>query len=141
MLGARIAALTRLAWLTAESPQGTRRLFEPGDYVRLELATILRRDIRAVRVLVGGARMPKAAELPDDLQGLAQRQAVELHDETWRDDVDGLIRSLRGEPAGARQPTSPLARCRNNANRAAWARRGVVVAVGARHRPEHQAGD
>jgi hypothetical protein len=43
--------------------------------------------------------LPKAAELPDDLQALAQRQAVELHDETWREDVDGLLRSLRGEPA------------------------------------------
>jgi TIR domain len=86
-------------WLTVTSPQGARRLFEPGDYVRLELATILRRDIRAIPVLVGGARLPKAAELPDDLQALAQRQAVELHDETWREDVDGLLRSLRGEPA------------------------------------------
>lgn len=86
-------------WLTATSPQGTRRLFQPDDYVRLELARILSRDIRAIPVLVGGARLPKAAELPDDLQGLAQRQALVLHDETWRDDVDGLIRSLRGEPA------------------------------------------
>jgi hypothetical protein len=86
-------------WLTAESQQGARRLFEPGDYVRLELATMLRRGIRAVPVLVGGAQLPKADELPDDLQVLAQRQAVELHDETWREDVDGLIRSLRGEPA------------------------------------------
>lgn len=86
-------------WLTAASPEGTRRLFEPGDYVRLELARMLRRDIRVIPVLVGGAGMPKAAELPDDLQALAQRQARELHDETWREDVDGLIRSLRGEPA------------------------------------------
>ena len=86
-------------WLTVTSPQGARRLFEAGDYVRLELATILRRDIRAIPVLVGGARLPKAADLPDDLQALAQRQAVELHDETWHDDVEGLLRSLRGEPA------------------------------------------
>jgi hypothetical protein len=86
-------------WLSAATPQGTRRLFEPDDYVRVELATVLRRDIRVIPVLVGGARLPDAAELPDDLQGLAQRQALELHDETWHHDVDGLIRSLRGEPA------------------------------------------
>lgn len=42
-------------WLTAESPQGARRLFEPGDYVRLELATMLRRGVRAVPVLVSQA--------------------------------------------------------------------------------------
>ncbi len=86
-------------WLTAATPQGARRLLESDDYVRLELARALQRDIRVIPVLVGGARLPAAAELPDDLRGLAQRQAVELHDETWHHDVDGLIRSLRGQPA------------------------------------------
>lgn len=85
-------------WLTAATPQGTPRLLEAGDYVRLELARALERDIRVIPVLVGGARLPEAAELPDDLQGLVQRQALELHDETWHHDVDGLVRSLRGEP-------------------------------------------
>lgn len=86
-------------WLTAETPQRTRRLLEADDYVRLELARALRRDIRVIPVLVGGARLPEADELPDDLQELAQRQALELHNETWHHDVDGLVRSLRGEPA------------------------------------------
>jgi TIR domain len=86
-------------WLKAATPQGTRRLLEVDDYVRLELARALQRDIRVIPVLVGGARLPAAAELPDDLRGVAQRQAVELHDETWHQDVDGLIRSLRGQPA------------------------------------------
>lgn len=86
-------------WLTAVTPQGARRLLEAGDYVRLELARALGRDIRVIPVLVGGARLPEPAELPDDLQALAQRQALELHNETWHEDVDGLVRSLRGEPA------------------------------------------
>jgi hypothetical protein len=85
-------------WLTAATPQGAPRLLEAGDYVRLELATALERDIRVIPVLVGGARLPEAAELPNDLQALVQRQALELHDETWHHDVDGLVRSLRGEP-------------------------------------------
>ena len=86
-------------WLTAVTPQGARRLLEADDYVHLELARALGRDIRVIPVLVGGARLPEPAELPDDLQALAQRQALELHNETWHDDVDGLVRSLRGEPA------------------------------------------
>jgi hypothetical protein len=86
-------------WLTAATQQGTRRLLEADDYVHLELATALRRDIRVIPVLVGGAQLPEAAELPDDLQGLVQRQALELHNETWHQDIDGLVRSLRGEPA------------------------------------------
>jgi hypothetical protein len=91
-------------WLTAATPQGTRRLLEADDYVHLELARALRRDIRVIPVLVGGAQLPEAAELPDDLQGLVQRQALELHNETWHQDIDGLVRSLRGEPA---RPAGP----------------------------------
>jgi hypothetical protein len=52
-----------------------------------------------VPVLVGGAALPAASELPDDLKGLVRRQAVVLHDETWHQDVNGLVGSLRGEPA------------------------------------------
>jgi hypothetical protein len=86
-------------WLSAETPQGTRRLFQADDYVRLEVSRALRRDIRVIPVLVSGARLPSAADLPGDLQELAQRQDLELHDETWHRDVDGLVRSLRGQPA------------------------------------------
>jgi hypothetical protein len=84
-------------WLTASTPQGSPRLFAADDYVRLEITRALDRDVRVVPVLVGGAALPAAAELPDALQALAQRQAVVLHDETWHQDVDGLVRSLRGE--------------------------------------------
>ncbi|MGY1670292.1 toll/interleukin-1 receptor domain-containing protein [Geodermatophilus sp. SYSU D00710] len=86
-------------WLTASTPQGSPRLSAPDDYVRLEIARALDRDVRVVPVLVGGAALPAAAELPEALQGLTQRQAVVLRDETWHRDVDGLVRSLRGEPA------------------------------------------
>jgi hypothetical protein len=94
-----VLAVIGPGWLTAASSQGTPRLFEAGDYVRLELARALKRNVRVVPVLVGGAALPAAADLPDELQGLVQRQAVALHDETWHQDVEGLVRSLRGEPA------------------------------------------
>jgi hypothetical protein len=86
-------------WVSAETPQGTRRLLETDDYVRLEVSRALSRDIRVIPVLVGGAQLPAGAALPADLQELTRRQAVELHDETWHRDVDGLVRSLRGEAA------------------------------------------
>jgi hypothetical protein len=86
-------------WLTAVTPQGAPRLFEADDYVRLELARALNRNVRVVPVLVGGAALPAATELPEDLRGLILRQAVVLHDETWHQDVEGLVGSLRGEPA------------------------------------------
>jgi TIR domain len=104
-------------WLTAATPQGAPRLFEADDYVRLEVGGALRRSVRVVPVLVGGASLPAAAELPDELKGLDQRQAVVLHDETWHQDVDGLVRSLRGEP------TAPTSRSRR------WLVAGAVAVV------------
>ena len=100
-LGDSDAALVVIGpgWLTAATPHGTPRLLEADDYVHLEVARALERDIRVIPVLVGGARLPEAAQLPDDLQSLVQRQTVELHNETWHHDVDGLVRSLRGAPA------------------------------------------
>jgi hypothetical protein len=86
-------------WLTAPTPQGQPRLFAADDYVRLEIARALDREVRVIPVLVGGASLPTAADLPETLQRLPQRQAVVLRDETWHQDVEGLMRSLRGEPA------------------------------------------
>jgi hypothetical protein len=104
-------------WLAAATPQGAPRLFEADDYVRLELARALDRNVRVIPVLVGGAALPAATELPDELKGLVRRQAVALHDETWHQDVEGLVRSLRGEPA---VPTR---------RRARWLVPGVAVVV------------
>jgi len=84
-------------WLTAADPMGVVRLTQPSDYVRAELASALSRDLRVVPVLVGGASMPDAADLPEELAALAVRHAVTLHDETRHEDVEGLWRELRGE--------------------------------------------
>ncbi len=94
-----VLAVIGPGWLTAATRQGAPRLFEADDYVRLELARALNRNVRVVPVLVGGAALPAATDLPDELRGLVHRQAVVLHDETWHQDVDGLVGSLRGEPA------------------------------------------
>lgn len=54
-------------WHAAATPQGTPRLFEADDYVRLELSRALHRNVPVIPVLVGGASLPAATELPDDL--------------------------------------------------------------------------
>jgi hypothetical protein len=67
---------------------------EQEDYTRLEVATALERNVRVIPVLVRGASMPPAKELPDDLAALARRQAIELHDTSWKRDVRDLIAVL-----------------------------------------------
>jgi TIR domain len=93
-----VLAILGPGWLTASTDAGERRLDDAEDYVRLELSRALRRGIPVVPVLVGRARLPAAEELPPDLAELSRRQSVILRDETWHADVQGLVRSLRGEP-------------------------------------------
>lgn len=92
-------------WLVASTAGGQPRLFEPNDYVRLELSSVLARDLPVIPVLVGGAPLPTANDLPAELRPLLQRQAVLLRDETWQQDVEYLLRSLRGERGVAPPPS------------------------------------
>ncbi|MDT7809555.1 MAG: hypothetical protein QOJ70_3368 [Acidobacteriota bacterium] len=81
-------------WLSLEDEVHHRRIDDPNDFVRLEVATGLRRDIRVIPVLVSGARMPHPSELPDDLKSLAQRNALEITEPDFDNDVARLIREL-----------------------------------------------
>jgi hypothetical protein len=53
-------------WLISSEADGGRRLDNPDDFVRLEIATALKRNIRVIPVLVDGASMPPPRDLPDD---------------------------------------------------------------------------
>ena len=90
-----LLAVIGRTWLTETDAEGRRRLDDPQDLVRQEIAAALRRGCRVVPVLVEGARMPEAAELPGELASLASRQAVELTDQSWDDDVTRLAIALR----------------------------------------------
>ncbi len=84
-------------WMSSTAPDGTLRLAQPDDLLRREIErALLRTDVDVVPVLVQRATMPAAHELPEGLRALARRQAVELSDSRWRQDVTRLIGSLRG---------------------------------------------
>ena len=102
-------------WLDAKTTSGIRRLDEPADFVRREVEAALTSQVRVVPVLVGGASMPAEAELPTSIAALARRNAVELLDRRWREDVDALVDVLEGRGRGALgnlplQPTPFLGR-------------------------------
>jgi TonB family protein len=83
------------SWLAAKNEAGVRRLDDPADFVREEVAAALRRDIPVIPVLVRGAEMPRVEELPETLADLAYRNCVELTHARWRSDVQLLIEPLR----------------------------------------------
>jgi len=78
-----LLAMIGKSWLDAVDESGRRRLDDPTDFVRLETASALRRDIPVVPVLVHGARMPRAEQLPEGLTELAYRNGVELSHARW----------------------------------------------------------
>jgi hypothetical protein len=101
-------------WLTASDERG-RRLDDPDDFVRLEITAALERDIRVIPVLVEDAVMPRRQELPENLAGLAGRNALRVRHESFRSDTDRLLEAIDlilrdgvtvgpGSPAATRGP-------------------------------------
>ncbi|MBL0353656.1 MAG: toll/interleukin-1 receptor domain-containing protein [Dechloromonas sp.] len=107
-----LLALIGPRWVSLADASGQRRLEDPNDYTRLEIATALKcSDVRVIPVLVEGAEMPGSDQLPDDLKILARRNAIELTDKRWEFDVSKLVETLNKalgmEPAPKPQPPNP----------------------------------
>jgi TIR domain len=102
-----LIALIGRQWLTSTDAAGQRRLDDPEDFVRREIATALRRNIRVIPVLIQDTSMPRAATLPDDLQPLTRRNAVDLSDMHFHRDADQLIVVLDRVLGVTPSPSSP----------------------------------
>jgi len=95
-----LLAIIGRGWLGAKSTDGGRRIEDTEDFVRIEIATALQHDIRVIPVLVDGAQIPGADELPDELKPLARRHSVELSHLRFMADADRLIEALAHEGTG-----------------------------------------
>jgi tetratricopeptide (TPR) repeat protein len=86
-----LIAIIGSEWTSSHNPNGDIKLWDPDDWVCIEIRTALERNIRVIPVLVEGASMPAAKDLPPALHSMVRRQ--------W-------IRFDRGNPAwGAAQLT------------------------------------
>jgi hypothetical protein len=82
-------------WLTMKGEDGTRRLDDPDDFVRLEVATALSRNIQVIPVLIDTTVMPKAMDLPENMKSLSRRQFVEIDNTRFEDDVRKLAEAIK----------------------------------------------
>lgn len=100
-------------WLDIRDGNGNRRLDDPADTVRFEIAAGLNRpDTLVIPVLVGSAAMPGAGDLPDELRQLAfQNAAVIRNDPDFRRDMVRLVEILKEIDQEA-EPTGRQARSR-----------------------------
>jgi hypothetical protein len=81
-------------WLNIKDSAGKRRLENPGDYVRLEIAAVLERDIPVIPLLIRGEQMPEGDSLPNDLKPLVRRQIAILRDSQFESDAEYLTKEL-----------------------------------------------
>ena len=61
-----------------ERPDASRRIDNPADFVRLEIAYALQGGIPVIPLLINTTQMPKPEMLPPDIQELAFRHAFPL---------------------------------------------------------------
>ncbi|MFB8829412.1 TIR domain-containing protein [Azotobacter sp. CWF10] len=85
-------------WLDPPDENGVRhrRLEDPNDYVRLEIEEGLKREhtCRVIPVLVHGARMPKADELPPAIAELSGRNFHRVDEALLEETLENLVKSI-----------------------------------------------
>jgi uncharacterized membrane protein YeaQ/YmgE (transglycosylase-associated protein family) len=82
-------------WLSAINESGLRRIDDPTDFVRIEIAAALGRRMPVVPLLVRGAVLPREIDLPIDLKPLVYQNAAQArNDPDFHTDMDRLIKSL-----------------------------------------------
>ena len=88
-------------WRGAHASDGTARIFEDRDFVRLEAAEGLASEQKVLPVLANGAPMPQPEELPEDLQRFPRINALSIRHSFFDHDIEHLIDILlsRKKPA------------------------------------------
>lgn len=89
-------------WLASDPITGLRRIDDNDDWVQLEVATALARNVHVIPLLVGGAQFPVRGELPIQLRPLADRHYSALTTSGFRYEMAGLandIKAVVGGPA------------------------------------------
>jgi formylglycine-generating enzyme required for sulfatase activity len=83
-------------WVGITDAQGNKRLFDPGDYTRLEVETGLKHtEILVIPVLVMNAAMPSRSDIPESLWDLLFRNAISVrNDPDFNPDMQRLIQGI-----------------------------------------------
>lgn len=80
-------------WIGKDA-KGNPRIVKDDDWVRIEISTALKRNVRIIPILVDGAQLPDISELPDDLKYITRLQTHELSNKRWDYDTKKLVSHL-----------------------------------------------
>jgi tetratricopeptide (TPR) repeat protein len=81
-------------WLATAGADGRRRIDDPSDWVRRELAEAFTAGARVIPVLTDGADLPAEADLPADIAALGRCQYRRLRHREATADVDRICADL-----------------------------------------------
>jgi tetratricopeptide (TPR) repeat protein len=91
-----LLAVIGTEWLTVSDQDGRSRLEDPADFVRIEIESALKRDVPVIPLLVSGAKMPAAEDLPESLRGFAFRNGTQIRPAPdFNVDMARLIKNLQ----------------------------------------------
>ncbi len=81
-------------WLHLTDDHGRRRIDNPNDWVRNEIAFALDSDIQIIPILLSGVKLPVKEALPEDIAEILNFQAFELREGSWSRDKLVLFDAL-----------------------------------------------
>jgi hypothetical protein len=82
-------------WLDERLADGTVRLADPKDVLRIEIVHALKRKSGVIPTLVGGATMPGAKDLPRPIAPLVKRNGIAMIDADWARSMQLLFEKLQ----------------------------------------------
>ena len=81
-------------WIETRDVVGRRLLDDPEDWVRVEIVSAMETRKYVIPILVGGADVPQAEDLPEPLKPLTRRQAIRITEERFKLDAEDLVRQI-----------------------------------------------
>src|SRR5262249_8235433 len=82
-------------WLNARDEDGSRRLDNPHDFVRIEIAAALQRIIPVIPLFLDGANLPNPGLLPKGLPAPCLAAGPDRRHAWFHSDVDRLIGGVK----------------------------------------------
>jgi len=86
-----LLALIGEEWLIVKEADGSRRIDNPKDWVRWEIEAALAHNVPVIPILIDGAGMPKADDLPPSLAEMRSRNSFDLDQGRFKAGLDRLV--------------------------------------------------
>jgi hypothetical protein len=78
------------------------RIWDPNDYVSIELKAALTRPILVLPLRIDGTEMVRRDQLPPEVSALASKHALPLRQDSFDDDMENVITTVLGRSAKPR---------------------------------------